>query len=262
MKKAVFLGLGLLWISACAGHDERLLDKAEAELLVQRSQLAKHLFSQVIENRKRPDALRRRALEGLAEVSKTQLFDYRTAVRTYEQLISEYPGDGASVRRWRFEAGRIWMKNLQDPERAWKVLEPMSKEQSLSVEEAQKIARVLLNLRDFEQSLAFMEQAWVKAMNTKTCSQLRSLQLDYVQNFFIQKKCDRVLEWAERPLVAGCEPDRFSLSLEKAHCLEISGEVQKARTLLSQMIERHPSNQRAHFLLKGLEIRARQKERR
>jgi len=238
--------------------------KADTESLRQRSQLAKYLYLQALENHKAKDHTRYRALRGLAEVSITQLYDYPTAVRALGTLFDEF----GQVNRYqnevwdlRIKAARIWRLNLQRPAQALDVLSPMMKSSRFSSEFGTELGRTYLALGDFQQARHWFVQSWEHVKRSTNCQYLRSLQLDLIQSYSLQDRCDEALQWSQEELPDGCQADQFSVSLEQAHCYEIQGDIPRAKELYQDIISANPQNTRAHFFLESLKHRQKEKQR-
>ncbi|TVQ79181.1 MAG: hypothetical protein EA369_05315 [Bradymonadales bacterium] len=261
-RSILFLSLGALL--ACSSENERLVRKAEREALQQRSQLSKYLYLQVLENHRAKDDIRYRALKGLAEVSISQLFDYPTAVRAFDTLFEEF----GQVNRYqneiwdlRIKAARIWRLNLQRPERSLDVLSPLMKSARFSYEFGMELGRTYLNLGDFDQARHWFVQSWEQAKRSQNCNVLKRIQLDLIQVYSLRDRCDEALQWSHEEFPSNCEPDRFAVSLEQAHCYEIQGEVARAKEIYQTVLSDNPQNTRAHFFLESLRYRMREKQR-
>ncbi|MBN8553842.1 MAG: hypothetical protein J0L93_00170 [Deltaproteobacteria bacterium] len=249
--------------SACKTSDSDLIRKADDEALNQRAQLAKYLYIQVLQNRSNRDELRFRALEGLAEVSSTQLFDYPAAIKAIEIILEEFGRDALFRDRttaWRLRAAQIYRTHFQKYERALQILEPLSLDTNANSEVLQEVAKNYLSIRKFSEATFFLKKAWDKAPTSKNCNLFRSLQMDMIQTFSLDKKCDQAIDWIQKKLPAACKPDSFSLAFEEAHCFESGNEIQRAIKIYEDIIKAQPSNSRAHFLLESIKKRQREKQ--
>ena len=261
--KNFFICFGISFCVACKPSDSDLLRKADDEALNQRAQLAKYLYIQVLQNRTNRDELRFRALEGLAEVSSTQLFDYPSTIRAIETILEEFGRDALFRGRtisWRLRAAQIYRIHFQKYERALQLLEPLSIDNNSSSEIFQEVAKNYLAARKFSEAEYFLKKAWDKASSSTDCILYRSLQLDMIQAFSLDKKCDQALDWIQKKLPNACKSDSFSLAFEEAHCFEAGNEVQKAIKIYEDIIKAQPTNARAHFLLESIKKRQREKQ--
>lgn len=256
---SLFLVVGLL---ACASEHEALIEKAEHEASENKAQLAKYLYLQVLSKRKEKDHVRYRALKGLANISATQLYEYREAAAALDKLfeefgqVAQYSGE---MRNLRLMAARIWRVNLENPQRALDVLSPMIEPTKFDLELGQELGRTYLATSNYESAVHWLTQSFEAAKSSQDCFRLRSLQLDLLQTFSIQDKCDQVFYWSEVSFYPGCQPDSFSVSVERANCYEITGETAKAMAVYQEMIKKDPQNMKAHFFLESLKRREKQK---
>lgn len=258
-----FFVLFCLLLIACSSEHERYIIKADEEALRQNNQLAKYLYVQVLENHPEKDRIRYRALRGLAEVSMTQLFDYRTAVKALETIFEEFKQVNEyrdEIRQLRVRAARIYRINLENPEKALDVLSPLIPLSNKSIQERRELGQVHLSLANYEQAKQWFLQAWEQAQENKDCDTLRSLQLEIIQVYSLRDLCDEALQWTQVNFPSGCEPDKFSVAVEKAHCYEMSGEVTKALQLYEALVKENPQNARAYFFLENLKRREREKQ--
>jgi tetratricopeptide (TPR) repeat protein len=251
------------WIlGACTPDHVRLVEKADREALDQKAQLAKYLYLQVLEKRKERDAVRYRALKGLAMVSAMQLNEYREATAALSRLFEEYSQVSeyqAEIRALRLMASKIWRINLENPERALDALSPMVQAGPFTLEFCEELARVYLANNDYEQASHWFRQSLEMARKVENCEELRSLQLDLLQVYSVQDKCKEVFDLAEMQFPKNCGRDEIGILVEKASCFEMTGEVAKATAIFEEMIRKDPKNLRAHFLLENLKKRQRQK---
>lgn len=257
----VWLGLSLL-ISSCKPTDFETIRRADQEALAQRAQLAKYLYVQVIKERSSRDDVRLRALEGLAEVTSTQTFEYDDAVKAIAIAIQEFGRDPQydfRILNLRQRGAEIYRNNLQNYTKALEMIEPALKRKDVSVDVLQLAARIHLSLRMFEEAERELTRAWDLANQVKRCELLRSIQLDMIQRYVLERKCDMAMKWMDQPLVTGCEPDHFYVETERANCLEMSNESAKAMKIYEDLIAKDPGNSRAHFLLDGLKRRIKEK---
>ena len=241
-----------------------MVDKAEVEALQQRSQLAKYLYLQVLESHRARDDVRYRALRGLAEVSVSQIYDYPTAVRALDTLFEEFGQVGRYQNEiWdlRIKAARIWRLNLQRPDRALDVLSPLIKGSRFSAEFGVELGRTYLATGDYDQARHWFSQSWETAKRAMNCDYLRSIQLDLIQVYSLRDRCDEALRWSNETFPDSCEPDRFSVSIEQAHCYEIQGDIPRAKEIYESILETNPKNTRAHFFLESLRHRLQEKQR-
>jgi tetratricopeptide (TPR) repeat protein len=258
-----FSFLFILVAVSCRPSDNDLVTKADEEALSQRSQLAKYLYIQVIQSRSMHDDIRFRALEGLAEISSSQLFDYPTAIKTIEKILEEYSGDAiyrSRTIRWRLRAAQIYRLSLQKYEKALLFLEPLEHDSNSDTEVYQEIGKNYLAIRKFKEAETFLHKAWDKAVPERNCGILKSLQLDLVQTLSLAKKCDQAQTWIQTKLPPPCVADSFSLAFEQAHCYEIGNDVSAAMKIYEEIIRKQPSNTRAYFLLEGIKRRQREKQ--
>jgi tetratricopeptide (TPR) repeat protein len=249
-----------LW--GCSSESERFVRKADAEAIKQNSQLSKYLYGQVIEKHKAKDDVRYRALRGLAEVSMSQLFDYRTALKAMEVIFDEYGAVSAyelDIRNLRLKAARIFRQNLDQAEKSLDVLSPLIVASHQTLEELREIANTYLSIGDYEQARDWFSKAWTISVDRNHCDSLKSLQLDMMQVYSLRDMCDEVLKWSSVSFPKDCVPDELSIAVERAHCLEILGEINKAIEIYEELIRQQPKNARAHFFLENL--KRRQKER-
>lgn len=263
LSKFLRLSFFILVLSSCASSDEKLVNKAEQEALEQKSQLAKYLFIQVVQNHKEKDSIRFRALKGLANVSMTQLYDYATAAKAFNVLFEEYSQVSAykdDISNLRLMASRLFRMNLQEPSRSLDIMTPLMTNASFTVDWGHELGRVYLALRNFEQAEHWLEQSWSMAKGQSDCKSLRELQLDLIQVFSLQENCGEALKWANQSFPGTCRADEFAVTIEKAHCYEIQGEVPKAQQLYEDLIRRDPENTRAHFFLESLKKRQKEKQ--
>ncbi len=260
--KAVATLILLGFLFACRSEHESMVEKADREALNQKSQLALYLYLPVIETRKERDDIRYRALKGLAQVSATQLNDYREAARALDTIFEEFSGVDQyanEIRMLRMMAAKIWRINLEKPSRALDVLSPMIDKKPFTLEFGAELGRVYLALNDYNSASHWFTQSLELAKREKNCDELKSLQLDLIQVYAIQDKCNEVFELSEMTFPAPCTPDEFSVTVEKANCFEIKGEVAKATEIYQEMIKKDPKNLKAHFLLESLKRRQKQK---
>lgn len=263
LKSIVSLLLGLSFI-ACSSEHENLIEKAQEESLEGKAQLAKYLYLRVIEKHKAKDDIRYRALKGLAEVSKTQLFDYFTAARAYDKIFDEYgkeQGREEELFEMRLQASVIWRVNLERPQKALDVLSPVMNSKRFSTAMGQEIGRVYLALGQYEQAEHWLMQAWDRAKKAKSCKYLGDLQLELIQVFSLQDQCDEALKWSKEKIPESCERDEFAVQVEQAHCYEMTDQFTKAMQIFEELVKENPKNMRAHFFLETLKKRQRDKER-
>lgn len=253
----IFLVLG------CSSSSEQLLRKAQQDALDQKPQLAKYVLIQLVKDHKVKDSVRFRALKSLSEVALTQLHDYPTAVQALEMIFDEF----SQVRAYKQEiddlrvlASRVYRVNLQNPRRALDMMTPMMTDNQFHSRWGQELGRVYTALRNFEEAEHWYQQSWSMARQQEDCQILRELQLELIQLFSVQDRCDQSLSWANQSLPETCERDDFAIAIEKAHCYEIQGEVSKAMRIYEKMIEGNPDNLRAHFFLESLKRRQREKQ--
>lgn len=262
LKTVLFVSISLFLIS-CASEHQRFVDKADQEFLRQNSLLAKYLYVQVIENHPEKDRIRYRALKGLAEVSMTQLFDYRTATKALETVFEEYKQVDDykfDIRFLRLRAARIYRLNLDDPARALDILSPLIPLPDKTVQESRELGQTYLAMGNYDDAKQWFSQSWEHAFAQKNCEVLRSLQLDIVQVYSLRDQCEEALPWTRVNFPKNCQPDEFAILVEKAHCYEMSGEVTKALQLYEDLIAKSPQNTRAHFFLENLKRRQKEKQ--
>ena len=263
IHKLCFLIGFSMGLIACSSVSERFVRKADSEAIKQNSQLAKYLYGQVIEKHKSKDDVRYRALRGLAEVSMSQLFDYRTALKAMETIFDEYKQVTAyelDVRGLRLKAARIYRQNLDQPDKALDVLSQLMIAENQTLEESREIGHTYLALGDYEQARAWYLKSWNTSLDRKNCDNLKSLQLDMMQVYSLRDMCDEVLQWSQVDFPEKCVPDEISVAIERAHCFELSGEVTKALEIYEELIKQQPKNARAHFFLENLKRRQKEKQ--
>lgn len=262
LSKFLFVSVAFSLFSACVSEHAKLVEKADQEALKQKSQLAKYLYVQVVDGHKEKDDIRYRALKGLAEVSMAQLFDYQTAVKAMEKIFEEYdqvPAYQAEIKDMRLKASKIWRINLETPRRSLDVLSPYLAGRIKSLDAFEEIGHVFIALNQYDDAKAWFLKAWNLALTQESCSHLNDLQLNLVQTHSLKGECKEALQWANERLPATCTPARFSLELEKAHCFEMLGEVNKAMSIYEELIKSNPENTRAHFFLESLKQRQKDK---
>jgi len=262
VRKALFTIISLGLLSSCTSEHESLVQKADREASRQNAQLAKYLYLQVIEQRKERDHIRYSALKGLAKVCLDQLFDYPIAAKSFETIFEEYSGVAryqTEIAKLRLEASKMYRINLERPQKALNVLSPFIEGRGFSIEIGKELGWVFVALSDYNQARHWFVQSWERAKARNSCSDMRELQLNIIQVFSLQDLCDEALRWTGEALPKGCEPDAFAILIEKAHCFEISGEVNKAMSLFEEVIAKDAKNERAHFFLEGLKRRQKEK---
>jgi len=262
VKNVLFTIISAGLLLGCSSEHESLVQKADREASRQNAQLAKYLYLQVIEQRKERDHIRYSALKGLAEVCLNQLFDYPTAAKSLETIFEEYSGVAryqTEITKLRLEASKMYRINLERPQKSQNVLSPFIEGRGFSVEIGKELGLVFVALSDYSQARHWFGQSWEKAKVRNSCSDMRELQLNIIQVYSLQDLCDEALRWTGEALPSGCEADTFAILIEKAHCFEISGEVNKAMSLFEEVIEKDPKNERAHFFLEGLKRRQKEK---
>lgn len=253
----------LMGASACRSEYEKMIDKADRELLQQKSQLAKYLYLQVLEKRKERDDVRYRALKGLANVSATQLYEYREAAVAFSRIFEEFGQVGqyqVELRELRLMASKIWRLNLERPDKALDVLTPMIEKDLFEAEFGQELGRVYVALGDYKSASHWFSQTLEIAANQKNCELTKSLQLDLLQVFYIQDQCGKVFEIADMKYPKGCSPDKFAINVERANCLELTGDTAKAAEIYQEILKNDPKNLKALFFLEGLKRRQKQKQ--
>ncbi len=265
MKRIAAVAVSLIFLSACRPSDKELLERAESAALQQKGQVAKQFYLQIIQKRSRKDEVRLGALQGLAEVSLSQLSDYPTAVSAYEKIIEEFDNEPFFKNRvpeFRFKAARVYRIHLQKLQRAYDVILPvLQKKYSVEIDAAmaEEVGRIHLARREFNEA----EKQFIKAFEQiSSCKGLSRLQLDLVQTYTLAKNCDRALEWSARPLPGECKRDDYSLAIERARCYEINGDPAKALRIYEEMIVDTPKNSRLHFLRDALKRRMKDKQKR
>lgn len=259
-----FLGISILFTCVgCEGQYESLVRKADQEALEQKSQLAKYLYFQVVRDHKAKDEIRYRALKGLGDISLTQLYDYPTAMAAYDKIFEEF----GQVSRYqteiydlRLKAATCWRVNLERPQKALDVLTPLISSRDFKISFGRELGKIYLSLRNYEQAQHWFIQTYEAAKKNNDCAAMRSSQLDVVQTFSLQKKCDEVLHWSNINFSDSCQPDRFSLAVEKANCFEINGQVDRALSLYKNLIKEDPENTRINFFLENLKRRQKEKQ--
>lgn len=258
----VGLVLALLSITACQNSPSSLVEKADREALNQRGALASHLYIQVIGSHQTRDEVRLKALEGLADVSLSQLFDHQQAMKAMNTIISEYGGYAAyadAVRKWRLRAADVARVQLQKPERAVELLEPLKDQQDSNAEVSFGLGEAYLASGNYADAATSLKFSFSQGLKSKNCALVKSAQLNLVQAYSLQKDCENSISWAKEALFDGCESDSTSLQLEMANCYEVLGDAPKAIEIYQNMISKNSQNTRAHFLLESLKRRQREK---
>jgi tetratricopeptide (TPR) repeat protein len=262
-SSGAFFALSFLIFCSCKPTDFETVRRADQDALNQRSQLAKYLYLQVIKTRNSRDDVRLRALEGLAEVTSNQTFEYLSAVKAIEMAVQEFGQDPQYEYRMvelRKRGAEIYRSNLQNLPQALTLLEPLLTRSDVTSDVLQTAGRIQLSLRQFEEAEKNFSRAWGMALRAKTCANLKTLQLDMIQRFLLEKKCDSAMEWMDKKLIDHCEPKHFEIESERAQCLEMGNEPSKALKILEELVTKDPSNSRAHFLLDALKRRMREKQ--
>jgi len=255
--------LFVMMLGACRSEHEKMIDKADRELLQQKSQLAKYLYLQILEKRKERDDIRYRALRGLATVSATQLYEYRDAAQALSRLfeefgqVSQYQNE---IRDLRLMAAKIWRLNLEKPDKALDALTPLIDKSPFQPEFGQELGRVYVALNDYKSATHWFSQALEVSSKEKKCDVMKSLQLDLLQVYYIQDQCSKVFELADMKFPKGCSPDSFSLNVERANCMELTGDIAKATEVYQDILKKDPKNLKALFFLEGLKRRQTQKQ--
>jgi tetratricopeptide (TPR) repeat protein len=180
-----------------------------------------------------------------------------------QKIIEEYENDAQfrnEIPEWRRKLAEVWRVNLENPRRAEEVLHPLFARTDLSIDIDQEIGKTLLASRQYVEAEAALQRAWTKASRTKNCPSLKTLQMDLIQTYAVSKRCEKAIEWSEQKLPESCEPDRLSLALERANCLEINGDAVGAMKIYDELIKLNPKNMRAQYLLENIKRRERKKE--
>lgn len=253
----------LIFSAGCHLSETRLLERADQEAANQRAPLAKYLYLRVLESHSAIDDLRFRAMKGLADVERTQMFDYASVLKIYERLLEDYRNDSAHQKdldEIRILAAQISRINLQDHARAEAFLGPWmsTPRDQLSVEILQEIGKLFTAERRFEEAETYLKSGWRREMPGGRCEKLKSLQLDLMQNFSLSGRCGSAVAFADS-MPPRCDSDRLSVALEKAHCYEVIGEPAKAMRIYEEMARDHPENSRPHFLMEHLKRRQKEK---
>ncbi|MDB5039110.1 MAG: hypothetical protein JWQ35_2638 [Bacteriovoracaceae bacterium] len=262
MKSVFFLFSLLVLFTACRPSHRELIEKADEDVLNQRSELAKYLYMQVIQKHPNHDEVRYRALKGLVEVSLAQLFEYPIAIGAMEKIVDEYENDPQfrnEIPEWRRRLSEVWRINLEKPRKAREALKPLLNRTDLSETFDEEVGRTLTALGEYSDAETALKRAWDKSIKKKECAFIRSVQMELIQNYALSKHCDLALGWTTQKLPQGCEPDRFGLALEKANCLEVSGDSMAAMKIYEEVIKSNPKNLRAQFLLDNIKRREREK---
>lgn len=246
---------------SCTSKSESLVEKADREALNQRSELSRYLYLQVIQSHTAHDEIRYRALKGLATVCLTQLFDYRTAVEALSKIFEEY----SQVSRYeneifdlRLKAAMAWRINLNEPKKALDVLSPLIPERVFRVDLGRELGNTYLALGDYKQAVHWFRQTYERAKEKSDCRAMAESQLSLVQAYSLNRDCEEALKWASVEFPTGCQFDQFAFIVEKAHCLELQGEINRAIALFDSVLKEEPGNSRAAFFRDN--IKRRQKE--
>ncbi len=260
-RRVLLVVLSLM--TACENSPSDLVSRADREALNQRSQLAQHLYLRALQRHTEADDLRLRALSGLARVSFNQLHDYPLGMRTVDQLLREFkdrsPKD-ANIRQIRMQASEVARLQLQEPSKSLELIQPYVDADYLSAHESQELGRSLIFLGQYESALKILRRAWDVAAQMKNCSELKRLQLDLIEIYVIQRKCDEAIRWADIQIPVGCEKDRVAVESERAHCFELQGSTDGAVKILEDLLKENPDNPRIHFLISSLKKRIREKQ--
>lgn len=249
-------------LSACKNHNESILEKAIYESSRQRTQVAQYLFNEIIQDHKKKDFIRFQALIGLKNLFLTQLFDYKRALAVTNTLIEEYGSlqeYQIPLRQVRTQGAEICRIHFQDADKALDLLSPLVGENDLSVRIEQELGKIYLAKRNFQMAEFRFKRAWVKANRNNDCLQSKTLQLDIMQTYALNDRCDESLSWSKQGLPESCEPDDFAMTLERAHCFEMTGQVNKAIETYETFVKDNPNHVRAHFFLDRLEKRKKDK---
>jgi|GEM_PF-4839637 len=247
----------------CSGPYERLVSKADQEAIKQKSQLAQYLYIQVIENHKAKDNIRFRALKVLANVSMSQLFDYPAATKALGILFDEYSSAGrykSQIAELRVKNAQIWRISLKNPQKALDVLSPLMKFSDIKEDAINELAQSYMGLSEYDQAQKWFVNAWERAKEKHDCESLKRIQLDIIQVYSLRNMCDEALKWSNETFPKGCYPEHFGVAIEKAHCYEMTGEVNKALSLYLEIIKKDPTNAQAHFFLDSLKERQKEKQ--
>jgi len=259
LDRFFILILALLVFSSCSPSASELVEQAEKDALSQRTQVARHLYGQVLREYDRKDEVRERALAGLFDLSLNQLHDYPLALQTADVLIAEFPSS-SRLRTIRLKAAQVSRYQLEDPDRAMKYLEPLKESPNLSASEKQELGRTQSAARQYEAAEVTLKGAWDLAMKQSLCREARELQMDIMQVLSLQRKCPESLEWGEKPLMNGCSPDTYAVKVEMAQCYEFEGEPAQAIRIYEELIKLQPENSRVQLLLSNVKKRQKEKQ--
>jgi len=157
-------------------------------------------------------------------------------------------------------ASKIWRLNLEQPDKALDVLTPLIDKSPFEPDFGQELGRVYLALSDYKSAGHWFTQTLEIATHQNKCEMIKSLQLDLIQVFYIQDQCSKVFEVADMKFPKGCGPDHFALNVERANCMELSGDIAKATDVYQELLKQDPKNLKALFFLEGLKRRQKQKQ--
>ncbi len=252
----------MIFSIGCSASRRDQLEKAEELAINQRSQLARHLFIQVLKDSRRKDDLRVRALEGLLSVTAYQLHQYQEALEVLDILIKDFEMDPLykpKVPEWRAQAASIAREHLDEPIKAQEYLAPLKTKENLPVGVLSEMGDTALALGEYGEAEIYFLQVWEDAKKESRCSEMRSSQLNLMHVFQLTRRCDRALEWAEKPLPDSCVKDVLSILSEKAICYEMMGEVSKAIDILEAAQLEQPENKRISALIQSIRHREKRK---
>lgn len=251
----------LAFLMACSPSDRALVEKADQEALRQRASLSKYLYLQVLERRSERDALRYRAWSGLVNVATNQLFDYKLAGASIEQMIKEFEGEPffkPDLPRLRLQASRIYRLNLQNPDRALQILMPTLESGEIAVEFEEEFGNIFLSKGKSVEAEAHFRKAFEKSLKARDCVPAQRAQLLLIQSLVLNRSCDRAFQWMDHQLFEGCSKQEASIEIERANCFEQLGDPQKAMATLDELAIRNPQDKRISFILSSLRKRIKQ----